>query len=183
MKKICFIILLIFSKVVVACECPSIVYGAVDSVSECKEGKSIAYFTIEELYKGSVVQTLKVDFDCSSSCLMSFEKGDKWLIYATYKRFDELVVSLCSHSRKYFMDAAQDFYTVSAQHTFEEDKQFLKETFGIQSFSKMDEQVPDAIKSAARNEQPSGINKLILLAISFIVMAIVYYVTRKKNGK
>jgi hypothetical protein len=47
----------------------------------------------------------------------------------------------------------------------------------------MDEQVPDAIKSAARNEQPSGINKLILLAISFIVMAIVYYVTRKKNGK
>ena len=195
MKKNILFLFFLISKITIACECPPlkpvseeicknydvIFSGKVDSVSACStQGKSAAYFSVSELYKGSADQYVKVDFDCSSACMMSFSKGEEWIMYTTFQRFDLLVVNLCSHSRKFFTDASQDYYQLNAQRTFEAEKQFLKITLGIHSFTQKNElSQQEEIKS--RNEQPSGVNKLWLLLISFTVMAIVYFVSRKKN--
>ena len=197
MKKKIAILLFLISKAIIACECPElkpvskeltanydvIFFGKVDSVAYCStQGKSFVYFTIDELYKGTTLQHIKIDFDCSSACLMSFAKDEQWLMYTTYKKFDLLTVNLCSHSRKYFNDATQDFYQIAAQRSFEEEKQFLKTTLGIQSYSQKND-LAEQEAQMQRNEQPNGMNKLILLLISFITMAIVYFVTRNKNKK
>ncbi len=192
LKNILTTLLLVASATAFSCQCPSltpitkdacanynvIFSGFVDSVSACddKEG-SIAYFTIDEAYKGNVAQQVQVLFDCASSCLMSFAHGDNWIIYANYKKFDVLEVSLCEHSRKLFADVSQDIYMIAAQKTFAEEKEFLKNTLGTIPFKESSQQV------TGRNEQPSGINKLILLAISFSAMALVYFIIKRKNVK
>ncbi len=156
--------------------------GRVDSVSACStDGKSKAYFFINELYKGNLKQHLEVVFDCSSACLMSFSKEDEWLMYVTYSRFDVLAVNLCGHSRKFFKDPSQDYYQMAAERGFADEKQFLKSSLGVHSFVQNDEQSQQ--QNISRNEQPSGINKLWLLLISCATMAIVYLVTRNKNKK
>jgi hypothetical protein len=197
MKKKILILSFLISKAIIACECPElksvskdltvnydvIFFGKVDSIAPCStQGKSFVYFTINELYKGTTLPHVKIDFDCSSACLMSFAKDEQWLMYITYKKFDLLTVNLCSHSRKYFNDATQDFYQIAAQRTFEEEKQFLKATLGIQSFTQKND-LAEQEAQRQRNEQPSGMNKLLLLFISFAAMAIVYFVTRNKNKK
>ncbi len=194
MKKILFIIIL-FSKTLFAYECPPlqsiskeltnnynvIFWGKVDSVSSTNaKGKSNAYFTIKELYKGSVLQHVKVIFDENSDCMMSFEKNDEWLMYCTFQRFDELSVNICSHSRKLFKDPEDDFYQLEALRTFEEEKLFLKLIFKIHPFAKNNELNNKQIDFKPHNDQPSGINKLVLLLVSFGAMLIVYFVTRKK---
>lgn len=196
MKKYIPFLFLLLSKITFACECPTfkpisneqfknydvIFTGKVDSVSAClADGRSRAYFFISELYKGNVTKRLKVDFDCSSACMMSFSKEEEWLMYANYSRFDRLVINLCGHSRKFFSDPSQDYYQMAAERSFEEEKEFLKTTLGIHSFkSKNDLYQPEA-ELKSRNEQPDGINKLWLLLISGTTMAIVYFVARKKN--
>ncbi|MES2138977.1 MAG: hypothetical protein V4511_04675 [Bacteroidota bacterium] len=196
MKKYIPFLFFLLSKMTFACECQpinpiskdlfknydAIFTGRVDSVSACLEdGKSTAYFFINELYKGNLKQHLEVVFDCSSECLMSFSKDDEWLMYTTYSRFDMLVVNLCGHSRKFFKDASQDYYQMAAERSFEEEKQFLKSSLGVHSFVQNDELSQQ--QNISRNEQPSGINKLWLLLISCATMVIVYLVTRNKNKK
>src|ERR1700739_2515548 len=115
MKKNIFILFLLFSKIIIACECPElkpvskeliekydvVFFGKVDSVGSCStQGQSFVYFSVNELYKGTTQQQVKIEFDCSSACLMSFAKDEQWLMYTTYKKFDFLTVNLCSHSRK-----------------------------------------------------------------------------------
>lgn len=196
MKKNILFLFLLFSKIIVACECPSIkavskevcsnydvvFSGKVDSISVCAvQGTASVYFTINELFKGAVQQHVKIKFDCSSSCMMSFSENEEWLIYASYQQFDVLNVILCGHSRKFFNDASQDYYQVQAQRTFDQEKQFLKLTLGTHQYSQTDEMNQQQKGSSLYNEQPSGIYKLGLLLISFATMAIVYFVTRNKN--
>lgn len=195
MKKILF--LLLFSKTLFACECPTlqpiskelssaynaIFFGKVDSVSSPNvKGISTAYFTINELYKGNVQQHVKVDFDAISECMMSFEKNEYWLMYCTYQMFDVLNVTICGHSRKLFSPAGaeQDFYLLAAQRTFEEEKLFLKTTLTIQPFAENNEQYQQQVDFRPHNDQPSGTNKLVLLLVSFSAMLLVYFITRKK---
>lgn len=164
-----------------ACDGYNVIFsGHVDSVSACDDkGISIAYFAIDELYKGNVMQNIKVEFDCSTSCLMSFSKGESWLMYTNYAKFDLLTVSLCSHTRKFFAEESQDIYALSAQQTFEQEKQLLKKTLGIQPFKEIVQ--PGDV--TGRNTQPSGMSKLILIAVSFTAMAVVYFILKRKNGK
>ncbi len=198
MRKAISILLFVASKTLFACECPPLLpitkvacndydvlfLGHIDSVSVCDQRENgIACFTIDEVYKGNVTQQLKISFDCSSECLMSFTAGETWLMYATYKRFDLLTVSICGHSRKFFADESDDFYQVAAQRSFEQEKQFLEGTFGMQSFIESTKQGLQEINPIIRNEQPGGINKLVLLVVSFIVMISVYFVIKKRNGK
>ncbi|MFY9311316.1 MAG: hypothetical protein WAQ28_19885 [Bacteroidia bacterium] len=165
-----------------ACEAYNVIFtGRVDSVSDCSDkGVSVAYFTIDEVYKGSVNRQVQVEFDCASSCLMSFARGESWLMYTNYEKFDLLVVNLCSYSRKFFADSAQDIYLTSSQQTFEQEKDFLRKTLGIQAFK----EPAQSSEVTGRNEQPSGTGKLILLGISFLAMVLVYFIiNRKKNVK
>lgn len=195
MKNILLIIIL-FSKTLFACECPNLLpitnelahgynvifLGKVDSVSSINtKGNAIAYFTISELYKGNVEQQVQINFDATTACMMSFAKNEEWLMYSTYERFDELKVNICGHSRKLFNTGEQDFYQLAAQRTFEEEKKFLGTTLSIQPFAKAIEMNTQQIDFKPHNDQPSAINKLFLLLLSFVVMVIVYFVTRKKN--
>ncbi|MGQ0829074.1 MAG: hypothetical protein ACT4ON_11855 [Bacteroidota bacterium] len=202
MKIIKISVTIIFSafffsfKYSLACQCPTlfliskdlcekyevIFYGKVDSVSPCgTNGISTAHFTIKELYKGIVEQHVQIDFDCSSSCMMSFSKGDEWIIYSIFQRFDLLTVNICGHSRKFFPGAAQDVYQIASDRSFEQEKQYLTKILGIQSFIKKNELNEQQNDLAHQNKQPSGIHKLLLLLASVLAMGIVYYVTRKKK--
>lgn len=197
MKKNILFLFCLFSKTIFSCECPPtqpvskelckkydvIFLGKIDSVSPCTtDGIATAYFTINELYKGAVQRSVKVDFDCSSDCMMSLSKGDGWLIYSNFQRFNLLSVNICGHSRKLFADANQDIYQLAAQRTFEQERQFLVSALGIQSFMKSNELNKQQTDLGPRNEHPSPMNKLWLLLVSFLVMILVYYVIKKKRG-
>lgn len=190
------LLFLISSSYLFSCECPAlqpiskvlcknynvIFYGKVDSVSACdSKGMSIAYFTIKELYKGTVSQNIKVNFDCASECLMSFTKGEQWIVYGTYPKFDMLTVKLCEHSRKYFDNEKDDFYFPASNRTFEEEKQFLKNELGIQPFIVQNDLNEQQKIFKPHNDQPSDWTKLWLLLTSLGTMAIILYFTRKKK--
>jgi hypothetical protein len=183
-----------------ACECPPvepftkksadnydvIFYGKVDSIVPCSSaGIGTAYFTISNLYKGSAEKYVSFDYDCTSSCMMSFAKDEEWIIYSTYLKFDLLTVNLCSHSRKRITDGSADFYQVSSGKTFDQENDFLKNTFGIQEYSVHNELNDQQKVFQPHNVQPSPISKLWLLIISLLVMAVVYLISKKffKNGK
>jgi len=197
MKGIFFILITFFFKALAGCECLPvqpitevtcknynvIFYGRVDSVTNSSEkGFNTAHFTIAELYKGNVQQQVKINFDNSSSCLMSFSKNEEWLIYAVYKNFNFLTVSICGHSRKFFKEISNDFYQLNAQRTFPEEKKFLKTTLNIHPFSTVNELNKQREQFKPHNIQPEPMNKLWLLFISLLTMAIIFFVTRKKNN-
>lgn len=196
-KRFLSVFLIVFFKTFFACECPPIqpitevtsknynvvFYGVVDSVKPSSEkGFNTAFFTIEELYKGNVRQQVKVNFDNSSSCLMSFAKGEQWLIYAIYKNFDVLNVSICGHSRKFFKITTEDFYQLNAQRTFNDEKDFLRTTLKIQPFAKVNQLNEQREQFKPHNIQPEPLNKLLLMFVSLIAMIIIFFVTRKKTN-
>jgi hypothetical protein len=193
-----FLAVLIFASFgrLFACECPPlapitkelckdynvIFLGKVDSIAPCDtKGNAIAFFTITELYKGNSERTIKINFDCSSECLMSFAKNEDWLVYAKYEKFDRLRVQLCEHSRKKYPDNSQDIYMTGAHRSFGEEKEFLKETFGIQAFLQVNDLNRQQQEMGPRNEQPSASGKVLLLLISLLVMGLVWFFTRKKK--
>jgi hypothetical protein len=192
-----FLIAFCFSH---ACECPPlsavskelckeydvIFYGKVDSVKPCStDGIGTAYFTVISLYKGSALQHISVDYDCSSSCMMSFFKNDEWIIYAMYQHFDLLTVDICGHSRKKITDGTIDYYEAASQRSFSEENSFLEKNLGLQPFASHNKLNDQQKEMQPHNEQPSAMNKLWLLLISLAVMAIIYFISRKyfKNGK
>jgi hypothetical protein len=70
---------------------------------------------------------------------------------------------------------------MSGRPGFDEEAVQLKEMLGLQNFI-----VPNDINKlhedmGARNEQPSGISKIILLLISLGVMGGIWFFTRKKK--
>lgn len=195
MKKLLLSYFLLTACLSFACECPPLApvsltnaqgydvlfYGSVDSVSACDpKGKAIAYFTITELYKGNVVKHVPLNFDCASECLMSFAKGEQWLVYAKYEKFDFLKVTLCDHSRKKFMDATQDIYQFAAGRTFEDEKLFLNKSFGLQQFIQENSLNKQQNELGPKNQQPTAWGKVILLFVSLTAMGLVYFFTRKK---
>jgi hypothetical protein len=183
-----------------SCECPPlepvskkisdnydvVFYGRVDSIIPCSNsGIGTAYFTIISLYKGSAEQKVAIDYDCTSSCMMSFLKGEEWLVYATYQHFDLLTVNICGHSRKKSLEGSADFYQVASGRTFEQENEFLEITFGSQPFSSHNKLNDQQRELQPHNEQPSSVNKLILLIVSLAVMLIIYFISKKffKNDK
>ena len=196
MKKFLLFLSLLISVYSSACECKDFVPitkelcseydvvfdGVVDSVSACDEkGFSVAYFTITELSKGNVKKHVQIHFDCNTECMMSFAEGEEWIIYSLYEKFDHLNVSICGHSRKKFDDETLDIYSLNAKRTFEEEKEFLKTSFGSQSFIEENDLNNQQDKVGPRNEQPSNWGKLTLLLVSLLAMGVVYYITRKKK--
>ncbi len=197
-KYFLFFLFSVFSVYLFSCECPAlepiskegcksynvIFYGKVDSVGSCNEkGISTAYFTIKELYKGAVSQNIKVNFDCASECMMSFTKGEEWIIYGSYEKFDLLTVKLYEHSRKYFTDEKDDFYFITSKRKFEEEKVFLRTELGIQSFIVQNDLNEQQKIFKPHNDQPSDTTKFWLLFTSLSTMILILYFTRKKKQK
>lgn len=201
MKFKLLLISILFVSEIFSCDCPPIskidleriksydviFVGKVDSVVNSeKEGMGKAYFLIDTLFKGTTAKTIVINFDCVSSCMMSFEKGEKWLIYAKYEKFDYAVAHFCEHSRKSFLKNEDDtYYALIAGQSFKEEIAFLLKQLGVKEFVKNNELNEMQTLYKPHNDQPSGINKIILLILSFLSVIVIYYFGRKKknNGK
>lgn len=196
MRTLLISLLIFTSSYSFACECNSlpplskelckdydvIFYGTVDSIGACNDKWSaVAYFTISDLYKGKVKQQIEINFDCNTECMMSLAPDEEWIIYAKYLKFDFLQISICEHSRKKFNDDAQDFYLIDSKRTFNKELEFLKTTLSIQAFVQPTVVNNTVADTSRHNTQPSSWGKVTLLLVSLLVMAIVYFVTRKKK--
>lgn len=196
MKKFFLSFFILFPTYCFACECGTlsplskevcknydvIFYGTVDSIGVCSDKWSAtAYFSIVDLYKGKVKQQVEVNFDCNTECMMSLAAADEWIIYAKYSKFDFLQISICEHSRKKFKDDTQDFYFIESKRTFNEEIDFLKTNLGVRDFIEPIIINNTLTDTSRHNTQPSAWGKVTLLLVSLVVMAVVYFVTRKKK--
>ena len=128
---------------------------------------------------------MKVDYDCTSECLMSFAKGDEWIIYGTFSRFNQVLVNICSHTRKKINEASQDFYAVQSGKSFDQEEALLLSSLGIQPFAAHNELNDQQTEMRPHNDQPASLTKLLLLCASLVVMVIIYIGSKriKKDGK
>jgi hypothetical protein len=187
MRTFCLYIFLFFSANAIACKCDTtsftlegikryelIFAGEVTSVSICEQ-KPKATFTVKELYRGKCFDTVSVEFDCSSSCAMSFSPGETWIIFATYEKYGKPEVELCSHSRRKFADEKDDFYFQLSGISFGDAQAFLKKNLGTQPFS---------IKTAEEDQhheniRPKGYEALWYLIAGFVVLFLFYFLGNK----
>lgn len=191
MRSLCLFLSLL-SSAAFACQCDSlkkmskeesaqyelIFRGTVDSVSACKTS-AIAYFRVEELYKGYSPVRNTILFDCSSPCLMEFSKGQEWIIYSTVSARGVPEVKLCSHSRKRFAKAEEDYYTVNSGMTYDEEAALLKSELSLHTLLDRGETIKDTSVYDHRNTQPSPYTKIVLLLVSAVVLVLLYYLFNK----
>ncbi|MDQ3111776.1 MAG: hypothetical protein M3R17_17950 [Bacteroidota bacterium] len=187
MRKIFLFLLLLVSSVAIACKCDTppfsadvlksyelIFTGEVTAISGCDKTANVT-FAVKELYKGKCFANVSVEFDCSSSCQMSFEPGQAWIIFATYKKYGEAEVNLCSHSRRKFVEEKDDFYLQMSGMTFEETQASLKKNLGVQE---LNVKAPEA-EQHHENIRPGGYETLWYLAAGFIALIAFYFLGRK----
>lgn len=172
-----------------ACDCPPIqkidkkgseqydviFRGTVDSVSGCK-GKATVYFHILDLFKGVVTERFKFQYECESSCQMSFEKGEEWIIYSVAAPEGKLEIELCSHSRK--LMAGDDYYAVTSGQSYSDELASLKKFLGNKRIREEGDETNQG-QYDHQNIQPSGYTKLWLLGISLVVFMLFYYLFHK----
>ena len=190
MKNI-LITLFLLPAYFLACDCPIlqpltkqvcegydiIFIGKVDSISKSDGEKCYAYFKIDQLFQGKTTPYISLAFDCNSDCHIEFVSGDTWLIYGKFYKYGKYQASLCSRSRKEFVDAEKDFYTATSGMSFTDETTFLKTNLQKQEF--MEEQKP----LNHINTQPEGFTKLWLVLTSVVFLGAVYYFGKKNKIK
>ena len=168
-----------------ACDCPPvgkiskeqfdlyevIFEGKVDSVF-----KNCAWFDIITLNKGSSLQNVKLFFDDSTDCRMSFAKGETWIIYSNYIKFSELAVNFCSRSRKKPEDGKADLYAVSNQSTFDEELTYLKQNLGVKPVKGKKEEDNFPERELIR---PKGWTVIWLFIASLIFFIVFYFISKR----
>lgn len=186
-------IILFFSFIAITpklfpCDCPRLPQLHVDSIKQYDvifKGKidslsinndvAIAWFTIDNLFKGNSFKTNGVYFDNISSCQLKMDKGDEWIIYAEYKSFGKIGVNNCSRSRKYFADLKDDYYSINNGMTYSEEFAFLESNFSSQAF--MEKEAETMIKRELIH--PSRPQMLYWLLASLIGFLIIYFLFKK----
>lgn len=192
MKKSLLFTFFIFSHSLFACICEPlaplskesfkqydvIFYGKVDSISFSRSKENIVHFSVIELYQGNSEEHVQLIYDGSSSCMMNFINNEEWIIYATYSNFDKLNVHLCSHSRKRFNDTSKDPYLAGAGKSFADELTLLRTELNTQQLIKRNDLIKTQSELKPHNDQPSNINKVILLIVSLLVMVLVYFISK-----
>jgi hypothetical protein len=145
MKRLAGILwcLLVAVQVSQACQCPltslsqaeldkyDIIFkGKIDSVM-LHGKKSIAVFTIDELYKGMVAKEFTLLFDDEDVCKLELRPGDEWIIYANYHQIDNAKLDFCSRSRKFIKNTKEDFFAETTGVSYDEELAFLLEKLGL----------------------------------------------------
>lgn len=188
MKSLLFIVLLLLFKNVFSCSCPElgvlskkesekydvIFEGSVDSIRPCI-GNSVAVISVTSLFKGQLADVLqKIYFDCSSSCMMNFQVGDKWLIYGKYKKYGQLFVELCGHSRPFI--AKNDFNDALHRSTYEMQRQTLTSIYGFRVLSENSNKQDDIKRDLIK---PKGYASMLMILVSAIAMLLIYYLLKR----
>lgn len=170
-----------------ACQCPQtslslaeckkyeiIFRGRVDSVKKCNNNFGVAYFTIDELYKGNATKQFRVLFECGQPCSLDFMAGEEWIIYTRYKQIDNAMMDWCSRSRKFFKVEKQDYYTVNYGNDYDDEVTFLRSNLGMHRV------VAEKKNSTeGRNERPSTTGTIILLLCSLSAVILFYWLFNK----
>lgn len=190
------IALLVFAtSYTIACDCPPvkpliknecgkfevIALGKIELVEKCLGQNASAIFYISELYRGHNIQkSLEFEFDCATSCAMSFEKGEEWLLFL--KSIDgKLIANICDRNRKNIADSTQDFYTSLLQSTLKEDISYLKENIGLivvdQNANGPTNRMIDITKR--ENQWSTRWKTVAYLCFSLIGFTAIYYVIKK----
>ncbi len=171
MKYIFTIICLLFTiQVSQACQCPvtslsdaelakyDIIFkGKVDSLT-LNGKKSVAVFTVDELYKGMIAKEFTVLFDDEDVCKLELRPGDEWIIYANYHQIDNAKLDFCSRSRKFIKNIKEDFFAETTGISYDEELKFLQEKLGLHKVLKEN---PNKAAVENRNILPNT-NQLII---------------------
>lgn len=186
-------LLFAFAQTSLSCECKgvapltivecrkfeSITKCKIDSVKTCSGDKSLVYVHVLEMYKGALEKNLVFSYDCSSSCMMSFAKDEIWLFYAKKANQNNYELNLCDRNRKFISNAKEDYYTVNTGLSFDAEIAYLKKNIGFKILQ--EENRKNNIDITQReNDETSGVNKLIMLAVSLLLFLAMYYVVNKK---
>lgn len=177
-----------------ACNCPPfqklskavaesydiIFIGTVDSVGACEGEKNAAYFVIGQLFKGEATGRIYVNFDCVTECRMQFKQGERWLMYAEYRKYGDLRADFCGRSRKQPVDVNEDFSIATHGITYEEELDYIRTNFGVQQVKEKDREVINEGNIPQRELiHPDGKQTILLLVISLVGMLVLWFVLKK----
>lgn len=188
-----FILILFAAQQSYACKCPAmapltivecrkfdvIAQCQVDSLGACN-GKSIAFVHTIQMYKGEVPNNWNFVFDCSSSCQLSIEKGDTWLVYAKSNDEQQLELGFCDRNRKKFSKVEEDYFLVNTGLTFQEELDYLVKNIGLKQAPNEENGKQKIDITQRENEQTSGGNKIWLLIASLAFFLIFYFFVQNK---
>ncbi|MBP6411935.1 MAG: hypothetical protein KA450_00700 [Bacteroidia bacterium] len=189
------LIILFLPLTTVACDCVAkkdltivecrrfdvILTGVVDSVAMCNKGKAITFLQVSEVYKGDIANRFHFDYDCESSCQMSFAKGEQWLIYAIYNpELKVYEVNFCDRNRKSFQKNTDDYYTASLGVNWKDEIDFLKKNIGLKPNATQSESSNSKDITQRENQLGTGKNNLVLLLISALLFLLIYFFVSKK---
>jgi hypothetical protein len=150
--------------------------GHTSSVTSCdEEGKSRVLFVIDSLFKGKAFKNTEIQFDCASSCAMSFAPGERWLIYAKYVRYGLAEVQLCSHSRKKAASETEDYAVSSHGNTFTEAVVWLSKNIGIRDIN-IDDERHEPTRELIHPDQKQS---TILIVIGLFVVVGLYFIVKR----
>jgi hypothetical protein len=170
-----------------ACQCPAtslsldecarheiIFKGRIDSVRACNSNFGVAYFVIDELYKGNIPEHFQILFECGVPCAQQFAAGEEWVIYTRYKQMTNGIMDWCSRSRKYFKIAKEDFYTVNLGNDYDDEVIFLRSNLGTHRALK-----ETKVVSQNRNIRPSTFQTIAALVVSLGGILLFYWLFSK----
>ena len=168
-----------------SCDCPPVgkiskeQFDLYDVIFEGKADsvfKNSAWFSINTLHKGNSTRKIKIFFDDSTDCRMSFAKGEDWIIYSNYIKFGVLAVNFCSRSRKKPETGKADLFAISNESSYDDEELFLKQNLGITPFKKEREKDNFPERELIR---PKGWMVIWLLLASLVFFIAFYFLSKR----
>lgn len=137
-------------------------------------------FTVDKLFKGTAFRQTEVYFDAKNPCILKFNPGEDWLIYANYKSGKPLL-AFCSRSRKNIINTNKnvELMYVKSDITVDDETDKLIEMCGVKNLS---EPIANS-ESAHDNIIPNGLQRILMIIFSLIGFAVIYYVLNKVMKK
>jgi len=106
----------------------------VDSMERFDQTHCWLYCSGIELFWGDLPLSMKIVYDCQSSCAMGFLPGEEWLVYLGAEADKSLGLHYCSRSRKMPRGNQMDEGIVASRIGYAEELSNIKATFPVRKF-------------------------------------------------
>lgn len=187
-RLIAIFCLLLFFKFSYSCECPSlprinaelnknytlIFEGVVDSVVS-----EYVYFSVDSIYLGNCFNKLKAKLNGANECKIIIASGEKWIVYANQTSVSETEINYCSRTRKFFDTLSDDYFIALNGCSYDEEKKMLSAVYSLRAPSLLNNTDSDK-KYDRKLIQPGVATKIILVGISILTIALIYFFISKK---
>jgi hypothetical protein len=137
----------------------------------------IVWFAVLDLFKGTSPRICPVYLGGEGSCQLRPERGDEWIIYASYQSFGKPFLDYCSPSRKQIADKTQDFNTINNGLSYQDELAFLKSVFGVHAAG--ENRLDAGSRHDSRLIHPDPDHLLYWLAASILGFLTVFVLLRK----